>query len=97
MTSWAREPKHSSTSFEATLGRNGRSQQGVQLHYVISFLGVRGPGVLQPSTAGRGWGRGRRLLSPPLRPLLQTSANLRGRQALPSKCPSFKQAPPSRG
>lgn len=45
MTSWAREPKHSGTSFEAALGRNGRSQQGVQLHYVISFLGVRGPGA----------------------------------------------------
>lgn len=47
----------------APLGRKRRRNQGVGPSYVTSFLGVRGPGMSQPSTAGRGWGRARRLAS----------------------------------
>ena len=65
--------KQQSGTSRGLSGENGRRKQGVRLSYVTSFLGVRGPGLSQPSTAGRGLGRPRRLWSPPSLPLLQTS------------------------
>lgn len=67
------QSKAESSSSRGLSRENGRRKQGVRLSYVTSFLGVRGPGLSQPSTAGRGVGRPRRLWSPPLLPLLQTS------------------------
>lgn len=69
--------KRQGSTSQGLSGENGRRKQGVRLSYVTSFLGVRGPGLSQPSTAGRGTGRDtgrpRRLWSPSLLPLLQTS------------------------
>lgn len=83
MTSWARgiKAKQQSSSSRGLSGENGRRKQGVRLSYVTSFLGVRGPGLSQPSTAGRGAGRRRRLWSPPLLPLLQTSQTFKAATA----------------
>lgn len=82
-------------SSTAPLGRK-RRKQGVMLSYVTSFLGVRGPGLSQPSAAGRGWGQGEAAFFPSFaafppdlgRPLWQ---------ALLCEHPSSKQAPPPRG
>lgn len=93
MTSWAQESKQNSASSKAPLGRSGRRRQGIGLSYVTSFLGVRGPGMSQSSAVGGGWGRGRRLSSPLLLLLLQTSADLCSRHCFPSAPASSRHLP----
>lgn len=89
--------EQSSTSSLTPLGRNERRKQGVVLSYVTSFLESEALAVTARAL-GRGWGRGRRLSSLPLPPLLQTLTDL-SRQAccFPSAPAPRRHLPPGVG